>query len=97
VVRKRTFTAKSRSKFAALHRQWWRLHISERFLSGTRRKTVNKIMNQSIESHFRTWVPVLRMRSDTPMSRVAVGVALKSAKHGSKFAALSLVMVTAAR
>ena len=25
-----------RSKFAALHRQWWRLHMSEKFSSGTK-------------------------------------------------------------
>ena len=28
--------AERRSKFAALHRQWWRLQISEKFSSGTK-------------------------------------------------------------
>ena len=28
-------SGKQRSKFAALHRQWWRLHMSEKFSSGT--------------------------------------------------------------
>ena len=28
-------SAEHRSKFAALHRQWWRLHMSEKFSSGT--------------------------------------------------------------
>ena len=28
-------SAYHRSKFAALHRQWWRLHMSEKFSSGT--------------------------------------------------------------
>ena len=30
------------SKFAALHRQWWRLHMSEKFSSGTINPTQNK-------------------------------------------------------
>ena len=29
-------TTEHRSKFAALHRQWWRLHMSEKFSSGTK-------------------------------------------------------------
>ena len=33
-------SAEHRSKFAALHRQWWRLHMSEKFSSGT--KTPNQ-------------------------------------------------------
>ena len=28
-------SAEHRSKFAALHRQWWHLHMSEKFSSGT--------------------------------------------------------------
>ena len=28
-------SAEQRSKFAAIHRQWWRLHISEKFSSRT--------------------------------------------------------------
>ena len=38
--------AEHRSKFAALHRQWWRLHMSEKFSSGTKTpKQTNKIYN----------------------------------------------------
>ena len=33
-------SAEYRSKFAALHRQWWRLQMSEKFSSG--RKTPDK-------------------------------------------------------
>ena len=29
-------TAEYRSKCAALHRQWWRFHMSEKFSSGTK-------------------------------------------------------------
>ena len=29
-------SAEQRSKFAALHRWWWRLHMSEKFSSGTK-------------------------------------------------------------
>ena len=28
-------SAEQRSKFAALHRQWWHLHMSEKISSGT--------------------------------------------------------------
>ena len=30
-------SAEHRSKFAALRRQWWRLHISEKYSSGTKK------------------------------------------------------------
>ena len=30
-----TISAEHMSKFTALHRQWWRLHMSEKFSSGT--------------------------------------------------------------
>ena len=49
--------AKHRSKFAALHQQWWRLHMSEKFLSGTKnpKQTIIIISLQTevnnIESH----------------------------------------------
>ena len=29
-------SAEYMSKFEALHRQWWRLHMSEKFLNGTK-------------------------------------------------------------
>ena len=36
-------SAEHRSKFAALHRQWWHLHMSEKFSSGTiNHKQINK-------------------------------------------------------
>ena len=36
-------SAEHRSKFAALHRQGWRLHMSENFVSGTKNpKQINK-------------------------------------------------------
>ena len=31
-----SMSAEHKSKFTALHRQWWRLHMSEKFLSGTK-------------------------------------------------------------
>ena len=31
-----TMSAEYRLKFAAFHRQWWRLHMSEKFSSGTK-------------------------------------------------------------
>jgi hypothetical protein len=60
-------------------------------------------MCRGFESHCETWVPVFRIRPYKPRSCVAVGVKehslLKamSAKHRSKFAARSQIMVTAAR
>ena len=36
-----------RSKFAALHRQWWRLHMSEKFSSGT----INPKQTKSEQGH----------------------------------------------
>ena len=45
-------SAEHRSKFAALHRQWWRLQISEQFLRGTQNPKTNKQTNkQVIEMH----------------------------------------------
>ena len=35
-------SAKHRSKFAAFNRQWWRLHMSEKFSSGTINSKTNK-------------------------------------------------------
>ena len=36
-------SAEHRSKFLALHRQWWRLHMSKKFSSGTKNpKQTNK-------------------------------------------------------
>ena len=35
-------SAEHRSKFAALHREWWRLHIGEKFSSGIRKSKQNK-------------------------------------------------------
>ena len=32
-------SAEQRSKFAAFHRQWWRLHMSEKFSTGTNKQT----------------------------------------------------------
>ena len=37
-------SAQHRSKFVALHGQWWRLHMSEKFSSGTEKP---KQTNQS--------------------------------------------------
>ena len=36
-------SAEHRSKFAAFHRQWWRLHMSEKFSSGTKNLKQKKI------------------------------------------------------
>ena len=35
-------SAEHRSKFAALHLQWWRLHMSEKFSSGTINSNLTK-------------------------------------------------------
>ena len=36
-------SAEHRSKFAAVHRSWWRLHMSEKFSSGAKKtKQINK-------------------------------------------------------
>ena len=35
-------SAEHRSKFAVLHRQWWRLHISEKFSNGTKKPEKQK-------------------------------------------------------
>ena len=40
-------SAKQRSKFAALHRQLWRLHIIEKFSSGTITPPPNKKNKQT--------------------------------------------------
>ena len=39
-------SAQHRSKFAALHRQWWRLHMSKKFSSGTETLKKNKQTNK---------------------------------------------------
>ena len=39
-------SAEHRSKFAALHRNWWRLHTSEKFSSGTKNPQTNKQTNK---------------------------------------------------
>ena len=44
-----TMSAEHGSKFAALHRQWWRLHMSEIFSSGIKKtKQINK---QTLQIH----------------------------------------------
>ena len=45
-------SAKHRSKFTAFHRQWWRLHMSEKFLSGTKnhKQTIKQTNNESVIS-----------------------------------------------
>ena len=40
-----SLSAEHKSKFAALRRQWWRLHMSEKFSSGT--KKPNEKTNKS--------------------------------------------------
>ena len=47
-------SAKHKSKFAALQRQWWFLHISEKFSSDTK-KTLNFSKDSSI-NHSDTWI-----------------------------------------
>ena len=39
-------SAEHRSKFAALHRQWWRLHMSYKFSSGTKNPKQTKNFTQ---------------------------------------------------
>ena len=33
-------SAEHRSKFAALHQQWWHMDMSEKFLSGTKQTNI---------------------------------------------------------
>ena len=47
--------AEHRSKFAALHRQWWRLHMSEKFSSETNKQT-NKQTNN--KDHNKYWLRI---------------------------------------
>ena len=39
-------SAEHRSKFAAFHRLWWRLHINENFSNGTEKSQTNKQTNK---------------------------------------------------
>jgi hypothetical protein len=80
------------------------MHIAARVAQWLERRREN-LVRPRFEFHCRTWVSVLRRRPYKPRFRVAVGVwhekelsLLKamSAKHRSKFAALSAVMVIAA-
>ena len=55
-------SAEHGSKFAALHRQWWRLHMSEKFSSGTitaYNQPTNQLYNGEItegrSTSFTTW------------------------------------------
>ena len=55
-------SAEHRSKFAAIHRQWWRLHMSEKFSSGTitaYNQPTNQLYNGEItegrSTSFTTW------------------------------------------
>ena len=58
-------SADHRSKFAALHRQWCRLHMSEKFSSGTiNSKETNKQIN-STESTKTYYFFIRRKVSDT--------------------------------
>ena len=43
-------SAEQRSKFAALHRQWWRLHMSEKFSSRTKNSKTNKQTNKHTQT-----------------------------------------------
>ena len=44
-------SAEQRSKFATLHRQWWRLLMSWKFSSGTKNTKTNKQTNRQILLH----------------------------------------------
>ena len=45
-------SANHTSKFAALHRQWWRLHMSEKFSNGTiNSKQINKTKTKPKSMH----------------------------------------------
>ena len=46
-------SAEHRSKFAALHRWWWRLHLSEKFSSGTKKTTKHRFKDE-IKTAYRT-------------------------------------------
>ena len=47
--------ADHRSKFAALYRWWWRLQMSERFLSGTKNSKQTKHTNKLVILAFLKW------------------------------------------
>jgi hypothetical protein len=74
---------------------WVVTRVAERL-----RKDLMILLICGFQSHCGMWVPVLRMRPYKPRSSVAAGPSLLkgiSAKHRSKFAALSSVMLTASR
>ena len=51
-----TTSAEHRSKFAAFHRQWWRIHMSEKFSSGTQTPTnTNKQFSLGEKGHYCPW------------------------------------------
>ena len=41
-------SAEHRSIFAALYQQWWRLHMSEKFSSGTKKTKTKKLIVSDI-------------------------------------------------
>ena len=49
-------SAKHSSKFAAIHWQWWRLHMSEKFFSGKKNPNIqtNIILQTKLASYRRT-------------------------------------------
>ena len=55
-------SAEHRSKFASLHRQWWRLHMSEKFSTGAiNHKQTNKQTNKQTKT---LWFPMTRVNFD---------------------------------
>ena len=46
-------SAEHKSKFAAFHRQWWRLHMSEKFSSGMRNSAQTNLFCYSWNIIFR--------------------------------------------
>ena len=57
-------SAKHRSKFAALHQWWWRLHMSEKFLFGMNKQT-KETNNQNSELAFEVTIKVLVPYTDS--------------------------------
>ena len=55
-----SINAAHRGKFAALHRQWWRLHMSKKFQSWTKNsKQTNNLAKEHCPTTAYTWIPLI--------------------------------------
>ena len=64
-------SAEHRSKFAALHRQWWRLHMSEKFANGTiNPKQTNKQTKNQIDIVLQKEVNAAKLFQQIAINRI---------------------------